>query len=419
MNKVLRKITSIFYFMKRNKIKNVVNLINLDDPVRSKKCMQQYVNHKNIKKLGFVDDLFSNYKDLKGSVIKSKEFSDYAINMLSTLEDNVFNYYHWLLLAKVFGSLGFLEFSFYLREKSIAALLSNYKCDEDKFLCARAALEYGDMKLTKLLLNQVHIIDGKNTELKIFEDFFKIIEGDSESHISLISSPLGRVVNGKTVNVIGPANHNLSIDIDDTQSVFASIGYIGKQSLPSGLDVKINISFYARAKVRQILCSSDKADQAKIIECLIVKHGPDLKALLKSGFSPSQLVIRYDFKNLFYLTSPNAGPELVYNCLLSGAKIIKIFNTDFFLTKSYPSGYIVNKKKKKIYDNSYEADNVEMCFSFSYFHHPAAQLRFYRNLMKTNLISGDHNFKIIVAMPINKYFERLDSLYGFGTWGDQ
>jgi len=90
--------------MKRNKIKNVVNLINLDDPVRSKKCMQQYVNHKNIKKLGFVDDLFSNYKDLKGSVIKSKEFSDYAINMLSTLEDNVFNYYHFhITYYKFFG----------------------------------------------------------------------------------------------------------------------------------------------------------------------------------------------------------------------------------------------------------------------------------------------------------------------------
>ena len=323
----------------------------------------------------------------------------------------------WLSLCRIVTSVGFIEAGTACRDRAInSALGSAGRPIKSHLESAQAALEYGNYDLCRKSLDA-----GLNHEiLLLFKNQLNYIYGESKAENECFQKRRFHenrsLTNLDSIAFVGPAvsPSDNSGDID-SHDVVVRCGYSGLDSIPNRTGMRTDVAFYAGHKIRGLF-STGKLDALRDLRLVIVKHRSDYELLRRSGFDEECVQTSIGGGLLFYATAPNAGIEAILNCLYLGAKQVKVYNTDLFLSDSYPSGYITNKSILPNAISTYSVPKMDMCVSFGSGHHPAAQFRFYKRMYEMGKVSGDPVFDEIMNMELVDYLRRLDLLYGRVTW---
>ena len=365
----------------------------------------------------FIQKLFVGLKMRDLRYQDHEDITNEILLSLGSFDAESADYNTWHELSMAATSCGLIEVGGRLREmsKNAALELTQYTKSGGFIAACNAALENDNYILADSIIKGIKSSSFVEEKDVITQFISFMLTGDNfdfhDNHSLLFRS----YVSGKTVAVVGP---NLS-EFDNTKEIesfdiIARIGYVGKNSVPDGGGERTNVSFYAGHKINQIV-KGGNLTPLKSLDFIMLKKKRDLDILNDLGFSETALTGSYPLRNAFYLTSPNAVPEALYNFLVLGAKKVKVFNTTCFLRPEYPLGYL-NNKERYVKSNTYVVPPHSMCFTFGMSHHPLAQFYFYKKMVHVCKLEGDDFFLKAMGMKSEEYLRELDVVYGLHQW---
>lgn len=329
----------------------------------------------------------------------------------------------WLNLGRVVSACGFIEAGSACRDHALECVMAEQPRDSLSLInAAQAALETDNFDRCAGYLKTIR--DDKRHApacALIWKHLEHVAPSYFSADLQLIENTAcmrtpSSLMQGASIALVGPAlipeDRGSEIESHD---LVARIAYSGIDSIPKGTGTRADVSFYAGHKVRGLV-ERHRLDALSELKLLILKHEADIRLLHERGFPLDRLQSSIGGKELFYATGPNAGPEMVLNCLNLGARVLSIHNTNLFLSTGYPMGYVANKTTLQQTSYSYSSPPNEFCWSFSSGHHPAAQFRFYKRLYNVGRIKGDSQFEKIMEMRTGEYVRELDLIYGRWAW---
>lgn len=223
---------------------------------------------------------------------------------------------------------------------------------------------------------------------------------------------LRALIEGRSVAIVGPSEGEDNADEIEGFDIVIRVGYAGARSLPSNTGSRCDISFYAPHKMRRMVAGG-KTEVLKSLRLVALfklwryrKFGISIDdlGLDRSRIAEAQLPV-------FRLTTANTLVKVLYNCLISKPASIKVFNADLFLSTTYPSGYLANKRTVAT-TGAWIHEDKSMCKSFAISHDPAEQLEFYKYFYHRGNFTADRRLSEIIEMPAEHYMDQLDALYG-------
>ena len=217
---------------------------------------------------------------------------------------------------------------------------------------------------------------------------------------------------GKSIALVGPSIGNDNSDEIDSFDLVLRIGYVGPDSLPEGGGKRCDIAYYQEHKVRGIKASGKyKSVKSLNLVLLPLQRGKNAdKEFLKSVGVEDEAISELGALR-FQFGSANALVKVLYHVLLCNPRRVKVFNTDLFLSKVYPKGYIGNKTRLTD-TGGWRYEDAGMCRSFASKHNPLEQLIFYKALYREGYFEADAILDEIINMSRESYCDRLDELYG-------
>jgi|AntDeeMetagen681_2_1112603.scaffolds.fasta_scaffold00001_399 hypothetical protein len=219
-------------------------------------------------------------------------------------------------------------------------------------------------------------------------------------------------IEGKSIALVGPSIGNNNSEEIDSFDLVLRIGYVGPDSLPEGGGERCDIAYYQEHKVRGIK-GSGKYEPVKSLDLVLLplQRGTNSdKEFLKSIGVKEEAIAELGALK-FYFGSANALVKVLYHVLLCEPRRVKVFNTDLFLSKVYPKGYIGNKTRLTD-TGGWRYEDEGMCRSFASKHNPLEQLIFYKELYRQGYFEADSILHEIINMSRESYCDRLDELYG-------
>lgn len=321
----------------------------------------------------------------------------YTLNLLTLfffrrdLNTNSLNYLHFLLKQKKFAVGRFL------------IKLMNKRGKPDRLLnLANAMLHYRQADFVKAFdFNTMDFFQKEHLYNRIINSR---TSGDKYPDFR-------NYLKGKKVAVVGPcrtvsddaSKHEEEINSYD---IVCRIGYSGAESLPQHTGKRCDISFYAHHKIKGIINSENK-NSIFSLRYAILKEKLSLKYFKEDNKQNNIFfIISCNSYNCFENLIANAGVDMIVDVLSFGAKEVKIFNVDLFLSNVYPKGYISNKIKPTG-QTDYENPREEMLRSFMH-HDPFCHFELYRFLKEKFPVSFDSYLNSIIEKGVYAYAEALE-----------
>ena len=219
-------------------------------------------------------------------------------------------------------------------------------------------------------------------------------------------------VEGKSVALVGPSSGNDNSEEIDRFDLVLRIGYVGSDSLPEGGGKRCEIAYYQEHKIRGIKAAG-KYEPVKSLDLVLLPchrgKNVDREFLQSIGVKEDTIAELEALK--FHFGSANALVKVLYHVLLCNPRRVKVFNTDLFLSKVYPKGYIGNKTRLTD-TGGWRYEDAGMCRSFASKHNPLEQLIFYKELYREGYFEADPILDEIINMSRESYCNRLDELHG-------
>ncbi len=332
----------------------------------------------------------------------------------------------WLNLEYLSIRVGLFKLSSIFRKKAVKKSCENIKekrdklnifsffsatIDESNFDFASSVLgesknilnrkDYNDMLFYFLLCSKGNLLKFN------FEDYnFTKIEKDYFNYIS-----------GKRVAIVGPAPTNKKNGKEiDSFDIVIRLSYKGKDYLPdpSIFGSKTNASYYGHENTGYYIVnySGRFLEDLDWILFKSNKHEKNISKIKLSNY-------RYFKRNRFYFSgSPTMIQNAVFDIMHFNPSRVKVFNTNFFLSKSthykeyHPSEKQKKfglKKRKKLYYNIWP-NQVRDTRDFAH-HNMLSQLNFIRNLWINGKIELDEDCAKVISMSNKEYLKEMENIY--------
>lgn len=392
---------------KRTQIQRI-QLSILDGNInRAVKIASRYFN-----KLGFNDSVLQKYLGEIPSYQNSQSDLDSLCKVfqerISRIDDG-HTYGVWLDVSRIFTSLGFLRVGYLARKKAIGCVLTDDKQEKNFLTSLQAYCERHRFTIRDSDYEWLRGLPSDYTDNENLSNLLSTIVQNQYPEIYPQKSQFSQYLNNRTVALVGPSqgcgDNEAEINSFD---VVARVGYAGPASLSSKTGNRTDVSFYQGHKIGQLL-KSESYNYLNELSFALLLHCKHVDLLINYGVSAEKLVCSEKLiYSMLFNTKPNAGLELLHNCLGTKPKALKIFNMDLFLTRNYPEGYIHGKTGK--------GGPRHYCINFSKQHYPVAQFNYYKSLWSRGIISGDDAFESIMEMSEETYIDELQRNYGIKSW---
>ena len=252
-------------------------------------------------------------------------------------------------------------------------------------------------------------VNFKNTFKNVKEEYLHLYPTNFDKRLTeyisefndLKNTKLGKLVNGKTVAIVGPKEPNelngLKINKHD---LIVRFNYLDNKFLNQNkllIGDRTDISFYGIAFERNM--------RKQIIESL--KKSPLKLAILRSpidneiyeNYSQETNIdlLNYEFVTM-YKAKPFGVPRVIYALLKAGASKISLFNMDFYTRADaiYHSGY-----------SKFEEDQLLNLAK----HDPLSNFKYLKRLMYQKMVIGDKEVQEILSWNDEKYVQCLNKQY--------
>jgi len=267
--------------------------------------------------------------------------------LLAGIPFDVLSVQGWLCLNDILNWNGLLRCGMVARDHALELARkqgdAHPKQADRQLVAARAALDQGDLAAAKDYISRYRASNGNARTADEITAYCCLLQGDVEGFRRHFGYPLTeadrrfhKYIRGKSVAIVGPAPsdeaHGKEIDSFDVVIRFNFRG-LGAQPDPDKYGTKTNVSLYNAHGFRHLVATGAFNLLEELDFCLIRRPRYDLDTLPVDKTRIRQI---HEPNQAFY-KSMNAVPAMVYDLLLQGAKKIKIFNSNFYLSKQHHS----------------------------------------------------------------------------------
>jgi hypothetical protein len=273
-----------------------------------------------------------------------------------------------------------------------------------------AAIDQARLDQAKLFL------DGLRSTKKVGQitlnrltSYLSLHHGDLESFLTLCPEPelntdkaFMEYIKGRSVAIVGPAPgaSDGGTEIDSFDLVSRS-NHRGRDTtyIPETAGSRTDFSFYAHGHMLRINRDKNAALFDTWIQDLdwAVPKNLDYPFLTESPRKEKIVLRRWN--QLFVHGHPNLTPSNLYTLLYFKARRVKVFNSNFYLSKN---PYSPN------YSNTLSTSRM---FGSMAGHDCASQVNFMRSLSKAGLVEMDTESSDVLAISTSAYLSGLESLF--------
>lgn len=267
-------------------------------------------------------------------------------------------------------------------------------------------LDFGEIELARLKLKQ--LTSPTESPPLLLSALFHMYAGqptisqDILAHLFQPSHPTIAKIKNNTIAVVGPAASSCSTgeEIDKFDVVVrlspAPINRIDHSKLGSRTDliyVGAQAPTYMTQKALQLL---KRPSILFVYESLLHPYQNEMLDQNRAR------TFEYNFR--LFNGIPNFLQRVLADLIMIGASHIKLFNFDFYAnTKRYRTGYsaLFNRSKYCERPANYLVESQAVLHDF------ATQFNFCKMLIQHQLITADKHTTDVLALPLSKYFDRL------------
>ena len=324
----------------------------------------------------------------------------------------------WLSLNDILNWNGLLRCGLVAREHALVQARrqgETYPKQADRQLVAtRAALEQGDFAAAQGYIARYRASNGNARTADEMVAYCCLLQADVEGFRRHFGYPVTEhdrrfqeYIRGKSVAIVGPAPsdkaHGKEIDSFDVVIRFNYRG-LGSQPDPEKYGTKTNVSLYNAHGFRHLVVTKAFSLLEELDFCLIRRTRYDLNML---PIDRSKIRQIHEPNQVFY-KSMNAVPALVYDLLLQGASLIKIFNSNFYVSKQHHTEQYSYRK-----EDSVDGKPLRNIQPILFNHCLVTQITFAKNISKNYFIIFDERCSSIINKTNSQYLSVIERKWNF------
>lgn len=278
-----------------------------------------------------------------------------------------------------------------LSQKEAYYLFTAY-LDENKIEEAKVLIDKLQKKIIKVLP-----IRKMNMYLNLFEENSKAVFKRNKN----LDKTYYNLINGKSVAIVGPApsDEMLGKEIDKFDIVIR-LNYRGDDFMPEHNEFgsRIDVSYYNTENAKN-LAKMNQIDFLKKLKFIVFKGNNELYSRFKNN-KVKKLIMRDEF---VFLGSLNMIPLTIIDILAYNPKRVKVFKTNFFLSKNlYAKGYQL--EKNMIFSLSKRWRSFAM-------HNVVSQIKVVKNLYHNGRVKLDKSCQDVLDLPEKKYIKEIQRIF--------
>jgi len=334
---------------------------------------------------------------------------------IKNIDVNLLTRTQWLLLYDILLWNGFYFCGLAARKKAIershSDANSKTSTEGEITLGVVAAVDQSDFQTARQYLDRLATM---NPTKKIYNEligYYDLCSGRIDSFQAYMAQTFTpedfifyHYIKDKTVAIVSPA----PTDSDDGQEIDSSdvvlrFNYLGQQSLPESTKAgrKTNISLYSDSILSHATENNFElhlGDLDFIIYRTMQYKIPDYLNVKGKRLKQN--------RHLFYRAS-NAVPAALYEMLAYSAGRVKVFKSNFFLSKRiYDDNYLLINFESKDLNAKEVYKNLRVSR-----HDPISQLTFVRNLFQHGLIEVDKDCARVIRLSNEEYMFQMEEIY--------
>jgi len=356
----------------------------------------------------------SSVRTAGGDVLDAE--TEKITQLLGGISHEALDVHEWLCLNDILNWNGMLRCGMVARDaalKQARALgdASPGKADR-QLTAARAALDQDDFSTADQYIARYKEKGNAHTASEITA-YSRLLQGDVEGFRRALGYPVNEAdrrfqeyIRGKSVAIVGPAPsegaHGKEIDGFDVVIRFNYRG-VEAQPDPEKYGTKTHVSLYNAHSFRHIVSTKGFDILNELDFCLIRRPRYDIDTL---PIDKSRIRQIHEPNQAFY-KSKNAVPAIVYDFLLQGAGSIKIFNSNFYLSKQHHS-----KQYSYRDENNLDAMPLRKLQPVMANHDLINQVNFINQLSKYYPIEIKNIDISAISLSNQKYLQQLE-IYSF------
>jgi tetratricopeptide (TPR) repeat protein len=366
-------------------------------------------------------NLSSSFIDLLMDTIRctrSGEQHDIQGNLLTRLQDteaNSLTSSGWLGVYDMLAWNGLLRCGLIAREKAVEQAYAEARTEPTNvdFLirAIRAAIDRAHFPLAEEFLHALKEGNSNCLEATELRAYYDLNRGNVESFkkawpkkFSLAEEKFHSYMEGKSVAIVGPApNGEYYGEEIDSFDIVIRFNYFGPECMPDAQEFgrKINISYYTDWMLRHSVLQNRDLHLNHLDYYVFSSINYDFLATDLACGKAKQV----NLNNHFFYKSPNGVPRILYDILIHNPSRIKVFKSNFFLSReAYAAGY----GDKKFLKDKEKGNKFHKVVSL---HEPLCQLSFTRNLWRKGLIDVDTNCAEILRLSDEEYMTAMEEIY--------
>lgn len=255
--------------------------------------------------------------------------------------------HQWLFFNDVLNWCGMLRCGMTARKCALEQARKQgdaYPAHEKKqLIAAQAAIEQSDFFAAEEYIDKFKASKGDPRTVSELKAYLRLNQGDFKGfrrHFGYPHTEADRrfqeYIRGKSIAIVGPAPTGESNGEEiDSFDVVVRFNYrnLGAHPEPKKYGTRTHVSLYNAHGFRHLIATNSLKILDELDFCLIRRPRYDFDVLQVEKKRIRQI---HEPKHAFY-KSMNAVPAIVYDMLLQGASKIKVFNTNFYMTKQHHS----------------------------------------------------------------------------------
>ena len=224
----------------------------------------------------------------------------------------------------------------------------------------------------------------------------ELVLGDPTRHVArhrhLANDALRRLVEGRTVAIIGPAS-------DPASSILADAEVVIRTKWLGADDTRVDAAFYPETTSSSAASSIVELLDQRTLQLAVVRPGalrsaPNyLLAHERVRVSPDELAVHLE-------ASPFAIQRIVYDVLAFAPRSVVVGGSDFFVSRTYGSGYDIDAQERR-------AGGIVDSLP-GYGHDPRADLRWSQHLATNGIIRFTEPGSRVLAAGEESYLLSLE-----------
>lgn len=339
----------------------------------------------------------------------SSESSDRKVflSMTQVTDASLISSLGWINLFYLSFRNKLIRESFFLRQKAQErAYIDADNNPQDAVLVTKAfaaAIDAGSFENAMVYLKHLQKNNLDKGNLKKLESYYLLHTGDSKAVERIWSSEIleeedgfSDFIKGKKIAIVGPVPSGEKSGPEiDSFDIVVRINYLGPESMPGVEDFgkKTHVVYYNAEHSERIYQLNEHRFLA----------GPRYAMFPSGRFLFQRDLIKHGRgrvfrKNEYFFNGiNNMVQNIVYDLVVYGPSRIKIFHTNFYLSK-------------KLYHSAYTSSH-ELSFPVLAEHDLLSQLHFIRNLWRSGVVEVDDTCASVLRLSSEEYMSQIDEIH--------